>query len=215
MKIIWYRVPEIEGKTHRKTKFLKHWRKCLEMLSFYTFTINDNHMMHGSWDMEHKRQNFLSFWTLYLPMNPENQNFEKMKKMAGDIIILDKCTIHSNHIMYVFWDMEHKRQNFLSFWTVFCPFTSLWTQKIKFLKKIKKCLQILSFWTCVPYITIILCMVSEIGSVMERIFCHFRLIFCSPPPPPPNNLKNQTFEKMKKHLEILSFYRCVSYMATI
>ena len=52
--------------------------------------------------MERKRQNFLSFWTLYLPTNPENQNFEKMKKMAGDIIILDKRTIHSNHIMYVF-----------------------------------------------------------------------------------------------------------------
>ena len=31
--------------------------------------------------------------------------------------------------------MEWDRQNILSFWTVFCPFPPLWTQKIKILKK--------------------------------------------------------------------------------
>ena len=31
--------------------------------------------------------------------------------------------------------MKWVRQNILSFWTVFCPFTPLWTQKIKILKK--------------------------------------------------------------------------------
>ena len=34
--------------------------------------------------------------------------------------------------------MECNRHNLLSFWTVFCPFTPLWTQKIKILKKLKK-----------------------------------------------------------------------------
>ena len=33
--------------------------------------------------------------------------------------------------------MEWDRQNILSFWTVFCPFNPLWTQKIKILKKKK------------------------------------------------------------------------------
>ena len=39
---------------------------------------------------------FLSFWTILCPFtpsplnNPENQNFEKMKKIPGDIIILCK-----------------------------------------------------------------------------------------------------------------------------
>ena len=28
--------------------------------------------------------------------NPENQNFEKIKKMPGEIIILHKCTINKN-----------------------------------------------------------------------------------------------------------------------
>ena len=35
----------------------------------------------------------------------ENQYFEKMKKSAGDIIILQMCTINGNHI-YLLWDTE-------------------------------------------------------------------------------------------------------------
>ena len=40
--------------------------------------------------------------------------------------------------MYCSWDMKHERQNFLSFWAIFCPFIPLTTQKIKVLKKKKK-----------------------------------------------------------------------------
>ena len=37
----------------------------------------------------------------HLPLNnPENQNFEKVKKTPGDIIILHMCTINVNHMMY-------------------------------------------------------------------------------------------------------------------
>ena len=61
-----------------------------------------------------------------------------MKKTLGDIIILHMCTRNDNHIMYGSWDMEHNGHNFLSFWTIFCPFTTLTTQKIKILKKGKK-----------------------------------------------------------------------------
>ena len=43
------------------------------------------------------RQNFLLFWAIFCPVtplspnNPENQNFEKMKKTSGDVIILNLC----------------------------------------------------------------------------------------------------------------------------
>ena len=40
------------------------------------------------------------FLPFYPPNNPKNQNFEKMKKTPGDIIILHKCTINDNHMMY-------------------------------------------------------------------------------------------------------------------
>ena len=60
-------------------------------------------------------------WTIFCPFtpsplpppnNPENQNFEKMKKTPGDIIILHKCTINDNHMIYGSWDMKSTRQNF-------------------------------------------------------------------------------------------------------
>ena len=66
-------------------------------------TINDNHMIYGSWDTEHDIQNFSHFGhflPFYAPNNPKNQNFEKMKKTPGDITILHMCTINDNHMMY-------------------------------------------------------------------------------------------------------------------
>ena len=87
------------------------------------------------------RQNFLSFWTISLPFyppnNPENQDFEYMKKMPVDII-LHTCTINENYMIYGSRDMEHNRQNFFfSLWAIFCPFTPLTHEKSKF-KKMRK-----------------------------------------------------------------------------
>ena len=96
------------------------------------------------WFLRYGAQQTLSFVILYcfLPfypsIDPENQNFEKMKTIPEDIIILQICTINDSHMMYGSWDMEHDGQNFLSFWNIFCPFTPLPTQKIKILKKIEK-----------------------------------------------------------------------------
>ena len=52
--------------------------------------------------------------SFYPPMDPENQNFEKMKKTLEDIIILQMFTINDSHMIYGFSDMECSRQNFLS-----------------------------------------------------------------------------------------------------
>ena len=71
-------------------------------------------------------------------------------KNAGDIIILHMCSINDNHMVCGSWDMEHDRQNFLLFWTNFCTFNLLQTQKVKIWKKWKKCLEILSFYTFAP-----------------------------------------------------------------
>ena len=42
---------------------------------------------------------FGPFFALLPPNNPEKQAFEKMKKPPGDII-LHKCTINDNHMMF-------------------------------------------------------------------------------------------------------------------
>ena len=53
-----------------------------DIITLQKCTINYNHMMHGSWDMEHDRMFCHSgpFFALLHPNNPENQNFEKMER---------------------------------------------------------------------------------------------------------------------------------------
>ena len=41
---------------------------------------------------------------LLSPNSPKSQNFEKMKKTSGDIIILHMCTKSYDHMMYSSWD---------------------------------------------------------------------------------------------------------------
>ena len=125
-----------------------------DIIILHKCTIDNNHMIHGSWDMKRDKQNFLLFWTnffhFYPPNNPKNQNFEKMKKMHRDIINLHKCTINDNRMMYGSWDMKHDEQSFLSFRTIFCLLTPLTTRKIKIFKNWKKAhgdIIILHTWT--------------------------------------------------------------------
>ena len=75
------------------------------------------------------------FLPFCLPMDPQNQIFKKMKKAPEHIIILQMCIINDSHRIYGSWDMECNGQNFLSFWTVFNPFTPLSNQNITNLKK--------------------------------------------------------------------------------
>ena len=116
--------------TTQKIKILKKIEKLPgDIILLHRCNINDNHMMHGSWGMKHDRQNFLPFLTVFCPFTAlrtqKNQNFEKLKKTSSYIINLHMWTINDNHMMYCSWDMKHDRQNLLSFWTVFCPFTLL------------------------------------------------------------------------------------------
>ena len=67
-------------------------------------------MMHGiqydAWFLRYRARQVEFFVILdyslhFYPLNnPEKQNFEKMKKIPGDIIILHMCTINQNHMMY-------------------------------------------------------------------------------------------------------------------
>ena len=41
----------------------------------------------------------------FFPLNPKNQNFEKLKTPHGDIIILHKCTKNHDHMLYCSLDM--------------------------------------------------------------------------------------------------------------
>ena len=132
-------------------------------------------MLYSSWDTE---QNILKLLILgdFLPFYPLKTieiKISKNKKFAEDIIILHMCTKNYNQMTYGSWNMERDGQNFLSFWTNFCCFTPLSNQKNKIFKNWKKCLGILSFYTFVPKVAIIWCMVLEIWSMILDRFSLF------------------------------------------
>ena len=160
MTIIWCMVPEIWNATGiifchsrlffallhpyrpRKSKF---WKNEKFTRRYYHFTnVYQKWQSYDVWFLRYGEQwtEFFVILDHFLPFyssnNSKNQNFEKMKKPLGDLITLNMCIIYDNHMMYYFWDMEQDTQNFLSFWTIFCPFTPLTTQKIRILKKSKQ-----------------------------------------------------------------------------
>ena len=121
-------VPEITSATDRifchlgpffaKSEKSKFWKEQKNTWRYYRFP----HVYHkwqsrdiwflryGAWQTEFFviLDFFLPFYT---PNNPKNQNFEKLKKMPWDIIILNMCTINDNHMMYGSWDIEHDTPN--------------------------------------------------------------------------------------------------------
>ena len=89
--------------TTRKIKILKKWKWCLEISSFYTCTINDNHDL---WFLKNEAQQaefsvILGHIPPY-PANPKNQNFEKWKNP---------------------WWYHHFTQVYQNSWSFAIPFT--------------------------------------------------------------------------------------------
>ena len=128
---------KIEKKKKKIGDIIIYWR-------YYHLThVHQKWHLYDIWFLRYGVQHTICFVILdrflpfYSPKNPENKNFVIINKTPGDIIIFHKCTINNNHMMYGSWVMERNRQNVLSFWTIFCPFTPLTSQKIKILKKWK------------------------------------------------------------------------------
>ena len=166
------------------------------------------HLRISVWHLLMNFCHFAPFFALNLPNNPENQNWEKMKKEFGDVIILHICIKDHHYKMYASSDMECNRHNFLSFWAISCPFTSLLTPKIKNWKKceMQKMPGDLTFHICVPWMKMIWCMVPGMLGAMELfiILDHFS---------PMTLLTTQNVKILKKWkncLDILSFYTSVS-----
>ena len=108
-----------------KLKFGQNGKKTLEILSFlHLCTINENHMMYGSWDVVAQRTEFFVILGHFLPFDP-HLTTRKIK-----ILILKAWRCYhftlvyhkwGDHMMYGSWDMERERQNFFSFSPNFCP----------------------------------------------------------------------------------------------
>ena len=123
-----------------------------DIIILHKCTINDNHMMYCSWDMKCDRQNFLSFWTVFLLFYPWTTRKIKIKKNekkspGGFTHTLHHFThVYQKWQSYDVWFLRYGAwQITLSFWTIFYPFTPLKIQTIKILKKRQKHLEISSF----------------------------------------------------------------------
>ena len=57
-------------RTTCKIKILKFKKSPWDIIILHICTINDNHMLYGSWDMNLNRHNFFSFWTVFWPFTP-------------------------------------------------------------------------------------------------------------------------------------------------
>ena len=104
-------------------------------------TINEDNMMHGSWDIKCNRQSSLSVWAIFAlrrSYQPEKSKFWKNEKKPGDIIILHLCTK-----MTIIWCMvpEIKSMTDRIFFLIldhFLPFYPLNNPENQNLEKIKK-----------------------------------------------------------------------------
>ena len=178
-------------------------KKCLEILSFYTYmcTINEDHMLYASWNIRCDRQKFWSFWNIFCPFSLFTTwkiKVLSLKKMSKNIIILHICTIIL-YICIIIWCMvpEIWRATDIIIWNSgLLPFYPPYGhRKSKFWKKCKKDLKILLFYKLYHEWQSYDIWFLRYGVQRTEFFV---ILDCFLPFYPPNNPKNQNFEKMKK-----------------
>ena len=175
-----------------------------DIIILHMCTKNHNHMRYSPCDTEWGT--FWPFFALYLPPPPQQQQqprkpkFEEMKKVSGEVIILNLCNKKHNQIMYAYSDMDCNRHFFVILGFFFCSFTLLLTPEIKWKinwKKKWKTPGDISLWH--------MCTINQnhmMHGSKDKVFCYFAIFW-------PLTLlitqKNQNFEKIKKRLEIYHF----------
>ena len=135
-----------------KLKFGKMLKKSADIILLRMCTINQGHMMYGSWDIKCKGQSFFAILGhLFCPLTllaTEKIKILKILKNAWRYYCFTVCTTNDNHeLWHLIYQAEYISTDriFLSFWAIFCPFTSLAAHKMKILKQRKKHQEMSSF----------------------------------------------------------------------
>ena len=111
--------------------------------------------------------NYFSFWAPFLPFHsPQNQNFEKWKKpwtYHHFTYVYQKLWSDDVRILrYGSWQMY----NYFSFWAILSLLPPS-NPKNQHFEKMKKCLEISSFYICVSKFMIRWCVVPEIWCMTD------------------------------------------------
>ena len=116
--------PFIPPKNQKNQNFEKMKKKPWDIIIYTCVTIIWYMVPKISNTMDRTFCHFGPFFALLPPSQPQKMKIlKKWKKAPADIIILHMCMINNNHMIYDFWDMKCDRQNFLSFWNVFSPYS--------------------------------------------------------------------------------------------
>ena len=141
-------------------------------------TINCNHMMYGSWNIDCERHNFLSFWTISSPFIPQTTPKIKIKNIIKKMPVYiyyfahlyHKCQLYIWYMVPEIWSMTDRM---FCYFEPFFAHLSLWHhRKIKILKK----------WD-----------MAHNGICCYFSFFCYILSFCLP-----NSTENQNITKTKK-----------------
>ena len=141
MIIIWCMVSEISSATNKifchfgpffallqikKSKFWKNEKTPADIIILHLCKYDVWSRRYEAWWTE-----FFVILNHFLPFYPHknsnNQNFEKNFKNAWRY----HHSKNHDHMPHYSWDMMRDWCNYFLFWAIFCPFTSLATQKIK------------------------------------------------------------------------------------
>ena len=121
-------------------------------------------------------------------------------------VFFDNCTTNEDRMTYCSRDIRHNdKDSFLSVWAIVCPLTNLTSWKIQILKIWKKVWR--SYYFTLVYHKWYNIMYDSWDMECDRQFfvtvSHFLPFY------PTNDSKNQISLKIRKCLEISSFYTCV------
>ena len=147
-------------------------------------------MLYCSWDMMHDRCNcYFSFWAIFChftPVTARKMKISKKWKIASRYYHFTQVYLKtwSHAILFLRYGMWWMSLFFFILGN-FLPFYPLYNPKNKNFTKIKKTVEISSFYTSVPKIMILFYTVPEIWCVTDVIaIFYFGIFFALYTPPP-------------------------------
>ena len=120
----FYPTSNPQNKFFAKLKNKNAWRH------HHMCSINDNHIMYDSWDMESNGHNFWSLWSIFWSFYPLttwkvkiSKKYQKFFEISSFYTSVPKITMICYTVSEI-WRVTNIIVIF-SFWAIFCPFTLL------------------------------------------------------------------------------------------
>ena len=196
-----------------KIRILKKFYKNCWRYHHFTHVYQKPHIW-GTVSERRSETNFFVILGWFLPFtsppnNPENQNYEKMKKKTfGDVIILDLCNKKHDQVIMLTQIWSVTNIIFCHFRPFFALLPHYWPQKLKFGKNVK------NTWRYYPFTHVYHKSRSyDVWFLRYKVqrTKFFAILSHFLPFDPLNNPKSQNFEETKKKTgDIMILYLCAT-----